>query len=199
MISMGLFDLLFLLLVLASLAALIAVIGRAVRGRFRTAALLYAGYFGGLALYLGIVVAVSVTSPQRVLALGEDLRSDDWCIAVDEATRSGSPARQICTVTLRLSSRARGVAQRENGVVVYLVDEKGRRFDAAADPCAVPFNVLLQPGQSVTTTRTFEVSGASGALAAVVGREGLNRLPGLFIIADDSSLLHKPTIVRLPR
>jgi hypothetical protein len=191
------FDLLFILVVLASLATLAVVTAAVLAGRFRKAALVCAGYLGGLVLYLGVVVGVALASPQRTLALGEDQRFDDWCIAVDDVVRSGSPGQENYTVTVRLSNRARRVSQREKGVVVYLIDDKGRRFDAAPDPCAVPLDVRLEPGQSVTTPRTFEVSGASGRLALVVGRDGLSRFPGLFIISDDSSLLHKPRILPL--
>jgi hypothetical protein len=56
---------------------------------------------------------------------------------------------------------------------------------------------LLQPGQAVTTIRRFNVSRGSGKLGVVVAREGSNSIPGRFIIGDDSSLFHKPTIVHI--
>jgi hypothetical protein len=192
------FDLLFIGLVLVSLAMLAVVITAVLTGRFKKAACLCMGYVGCLALYMGVVVVVSLASPQRVLGLGQERRFDDWCIAVDDATRSGPSTQRTYTVTLRITNRARRVSQQENGVSVYVIDEKGQRFDAVPDPCAVPFNVRLEPGQSVATVRTFKASAASGRLGLVVWRDGLNRLPGIFIISDDSSLLHKPTITRLP-
>lgn len=195
---MTIFDLLFILIVFASAAMLAVVIAAALRGRFSRAAKLLAALGICLALYLSVIVVVSLASPPRVMALGEDRCFDDWCVAVEDIARSESPKGTEFTVTLRLSNRARRVAQRENGIVVAVLDEKGRRFESAADPAAAPFNVLLQPGQSVSTTRTFDVSGSSGPLNLVVEHAGFSRFPGLFIIGDDSSLLHKPTIVRLP-
>jgi hypothetical protein len=195
---MTLLDLLFIAVVFTSVGALAAVSVSALLGRARLALKLLAVYGICLALYLGVEVAVSLASPQRVLALGEDRCFDDWCIAVDDVTRNDLPARTEYTVTLRLSSRARRVPQRENGIVVYIADESGGRFDAVADPSATPFNVLLQPGEAVTTTRTFDVAGAAGQPVLVMGHAGSRRFPGLFIIGDDSSLLHKRMIVRLP-
>ena len=195
---MTIFDLLFIVVVFASVATLAVVITSALRGRFSQAVKLLALYGVCLAFYLGVIVVVSLASPQRILALGENRCFDDWCIAVDDAARSESLTEAVYTVTVRLSNRAKRVSQRENGVVVYMMDEKGRQFEAAADPSAAPFNLLLQPGQFVTTTRTFQVSGASGQLELVVGHDGLSSFPGRFIIGDDSSLFHKPTIVRLP-
>jgi hypothetical protein len=195
---MTIFDLLFIIVILASVAIVTAVAANVLRDRLRQAVKLLAVYGFCLAFYLGVVLIVSLASPQRVLGFGENRCFDDWCIAVDDIARSESSTRVVYTVTLRVSSRAQRVPQRENGVVVYLRDEKGRRFDSAADPSAAPFNVLLQPGQSVTTTRIFKVSDASSQLALVLGREGLSNLPGIFIIGDDSSLFHKPTIVRPP-
>jgi hypothetical protein len=195
---MTIFDLIFLALVMASLLALAAVVGLVVSGRRHQTVKVVIAWMAGIGLYLVVVAAVSLVSPQRVLALGENRCSDDWCIAVENAARSGTPLDPVVTVTFRLSSRARRVSQREHGVAVYAIDEKGRRFEPRASPSAPPFDVLLQPGESVTTNRTFEVSGATGQMVLVFGREGTDSIPGRFIIGDDSSLFHKPTIVRLP-
>ena len=195
---MTIFDFFFIVIVFASLAMLAVVILIALRGRLRQAVKLLAMIGVCLALYLGVIVVVSLASPPRVMALGEDRCFDDWCLAVDDIARSESPTRTGYTVTLRVSNRARRAPQRENGIVVAMLDEKGRRFEAAANLEDAPFNVLLQPGQSVTTTRIFDVSGSSGPLYLVVEHAGFSRFPGLFIIGDDSGLLHKPTIVRLP-
>jgi len=195
---MTIFDLFFILIFFASVAMLAVVVVTALRGRGRQAVTRLAALGVCLALYLGVIALVSLASPPRVLALRQDRCFDDWCVAVENAARSPSPKGTALTVTLRVSNRARRVSQRENGVVVAVLDEKGRRFEAAAPREETPFNVLLQPGESVTTTRTFDVSGASGQLSLAVEHAGFSRFPGMFIIGDDSSLFHKPTIVHLP-
>ena len=194
---MTIFDLLFIVIVFASAAMLAVVIAAALRGRGSQAVRLLAALGVSLALYLGVIALVALASPPRVMALGQDRCFDDWCVAVEDSARSESPKGAELTVTLRLSNRARRAPQRENGIAVAVVDDEGRRFEAAAKHEDAPFNILLPPGESVTTTRTFEVSGASGQLNVVVEHAGFSRFPGMFIIGDDSSLFHKPTIVRL--
>ena len=195
---MTLFDLIFLAIVLSSILAVAAVVVLALSGRWRQSAWLLGGYVFCLALYLGVVAAVSLASPQRVLARGEDRCYDDWCIAVIDASRVERPTGARYVVLLRLTSRARGISQRENGLVAYVLDEQGRRFDPTPDPAEAPFNSLLEPGRSVATTRIFEVAGAAGQPVLVLEHEGASRFPGVVIIGDESSLLHKPMIVRLP-
>jgi hypothetical protein len=195
---MTIFDLLFIAIFLATVVILCASAFIALRGCPGQAVKLLSIYGIGLAIYLGIVVVVSLTSPQRIMVLGEDRCFDDWCIAVDDTARSDAPTEAVYSVTLQMSSRARRVSQRENGLAVYILDEKGRRFEAIADPVAAPFNSLLLPGQSITTVRTFEVPATSSRLVLVMGHGGSINFPGMFIIGDDSSLFHKPTIVRLP-
>jgi len=193
-----LFDLLFLVVLLVSLTTLAIIIVTALLGRPRQAVKLLVIAGAGLASYLGLIVLVSLTSPQRELALKENRCFDDWCIAVDNSTRFESPTSLENVVTLRLSNQARRVSMRENGLVVYLMDDEGRRFESAADPSMAPFNILLQQGESITTTRTFVVPGTAKQLNLVIEHEGFGSFPGKFIIGDDSSLFHKPTIFRLP-
>jgi hypothetical protein len=191
------FDLLFLVLFLTGAGALIAAGVNAVRGRKARAATLLKRCGVGLAVYLSIVVAVSLLSPQRFSALGDSQCSDDWCIAVSSATRTAVLQGSRIDVDFRLSSRARGVAQRERFVTVYLRDSQGRRYDPEGDTAAVPFDTLLAPGQSITASRSFVVPEAAVILGLVVAREGGGRFPGCCIIGDESSLFHKRTIVRL--
>ena len=89
------------------------------------------------------------------------------------------------------------MTQREPLVAVYLRDPNGRRHDPVADARAVPFDTLLHPGESLTATRRFHVPAAAAVTGLVLGRRGAGRIPGCCIIADEGSLLHRPTIVRL--
>jgi hypothetical protein len=191
-------ELLFIVIVLTAAVTLGAAVVKAFRGRVRQSIWLATLVCVSLAIYLGIVIVVSLVSPQRVVGIGELRCSDEWCIAVIGASRSSVPGGTEYSVAFQLSSRARGVSQRENGVVVYLMGGTGRRHLAEPDPTAVPFDVLLQPGQAVTTSRRFRVLGEEKVLGVVVGREGSNAIPGLFIIGDDGSLFHRPAIVRIP-
>jgi hypothetical protein len=93
-----------------------------------------------------------------------------------------------------LSSRARGRAQRENDLVVYVTDARGRRFDPLPDSTAPPFNTLLQPQESVVTPRSFRVPGDVRTPALVITHEG--GFPIGWLILGEGPF-HKAPIVRL--
>jgi hypothetical protein len=192
------FELLFIAVVLASLGTLGYAAVQALRGRYRQSGRLVAKYLLCLAIYIGVVILVSLSSGQRVLQIAETRCSDDWCVAVADVAESPLTGGSEYTVRFQLSSRARRVIQREHGVVVYVMDGGGRRYSAEPDAAAVPFDVALQPGQVVTVSRRFRVLGQKGQLGIVVGREGSNSIPGRFIIGDEDSLFHRPTIVHIP-
>ncbi len=190
--------LLFIAVVLASLGTLGYAAVLALRGRYRQSGRLVAKYLLCLAIYMGVVILVSLSSGQRELRIGETRCSDDWCVAVVDVAESRLAGGSEYTVTFQLSSRARRVIQREHGVVAYVMDGAGQRYSAELDPRAVRFDVALQPGQLVTVSRRFRVRGPKAELGIVVAREGSNSIPGRFIIGDDGSLFHRPTVVHIP-
>ena len=165
---MTIFDLLFLCVVLGSVVTLLSIAAAAMSGKRHRALVLLRAYAIFMVLYLATAVAVRFSLPVRVLALGEPQCSDDWCITVVGAHTAGPEY----DVDLRLTSRARRVEQREKGLVVYLVDERGTRYTAIPDPSAIPLDVLLQAGESVMTTRKFDAPDKSGRLEFVLTREG---------------------------
>jgi hypothetical protein len=193
---MTLFDLIFILVFLASAVTLLTAAFAAVRGRGAKALRIVRTYLICLAVYMGIVATVAVATPQRIVHLGESRCFDDWCITVEHADHKPAPAGILYVVTLEVSSRAKRVAQRDNGVNVYLTDALGRRFDPAPAPSAIPLNVLLHPGEAVETERTFTVPNDARDVGLVVGHDG-PCFPGCFIIGDQS-LVHKSPIVPLP-
>ena len=99
------------------------------------------GILGGCAVcavvYLGIVVLVSLFWPRRVLQVGEPRCFYEWCIAVEGVHRTPGNAGVSYVVNLRLSSSAR-VAQRNRNVIVYLTDDRGRRYDPAPQTRQLP-------------------------------------------------------------
>jgi hypothetical protein len=195
---MNISDLLFIALFLAAVVSLITAGVAALLGNRARAIRVLCVMGVSAAIYLGIVCIVSAATPRKILNLGDPQCSDDWCISVDGAERVPGNSAISYDVSLRLFSRARRVSQRENHVVVYLTDEQGRRFDSVPRDSDVPFNVLLQPGESVTTHRIYRLPADAHGVAAVVTREGgaLGCFPGCFVITEND-WFHKPTIVRL--
>jgi hypothetical protein len=191
---MSIFDLLFLGLFLTSVITLLTAAVLAIRKQRSRAVRTLRNYAICFAIYMSVVFVVALATPQRVYAVGEDRCFDDWCIAVEAADRAPAPAGVLYTVTLRLSSHAGRVSQREKGVRVYLTDGQGRRFNPTPDPAATPLDVLLEPGQAVRTKRVFLVPADAHDVGLTLSHEG----PGWFIIGDDGNPLHKHAVVRLP-
>jgi hypothetical protein len=192
---MTIFDLLFILAFLSAVAALTVAAYQAIRGRARRAGVILLRVAVSTAAYLGIVALVSVSSPRRVMQAGEERCFDDWCFAVSKVSRIASAGGVSYAVEFRLFSQAKRVAQRENNVEVYVVDARGNRFEPAPTPSEPPFNVLLQPGDSVTTTRVFRLPADARDVGLVLDHSSSG--PGILIIGDDLSLFHKRTILQL--
>jgi hypothetical protein len=188
---MGLFDLIFIFLFLTAAGSLVTAGVLAVAGQGRRSGRILVRLLAGAAVYLGVVAAVSVVLPRRVVAVGEPQCFDDWCIAVAGFRRAGEQYE----VDFAVSSRARRVAQREKHVTVYLTDGQGRRYDPVADAAAAPFDVLLGPGDSAEVSRRFVVPKAAGAVGVVIGHEGGFPI-GWFIVGYDT-WFRKPALTAL--
>ncbi|HTQ54861.1 MAG TPA: hypothetical protein VMI94_10395 [Bryobacteraceae bacterium] len=193
---MTLFDLLFLFLALVTLIILLAVLVTALRGRGAQALRMLRNLGIGAAVYLAVVAVVGLLSPQRVLQVGDPWCFDDWCLTVEKVSHAAAPPQVAYTVSLRIFSEAKRVSQRALGAWIYIVDREGNRYPPEPDPSATPLDVRLGPGDSVTTTRTFKVPAGATGLGLITGHGGSPDL-SKFVIADEGSLLHKPTYVRL--
>ncbi len=184
------FDLLFLLLLFTAVGVLVSSLVTALRGQRGRALRRLRALALAVICYMVIVTGVSLVTPRAVVAFGEDQCSDDWCIAVQGATRSEDGA---VAVTFRVASRARRVTQRERFVVAYLRDSSGRRYDPDPAPGQPPFDVALAPGEFVSTQRVFRVPSAASGLGVVITREGDVPFPRCCIIG--SGVFHKDPIV----
>jgi hypothetical protein len=211
---MTIFDLVFILVFLGTVAVLVWVLIAAVRG-FRMKALRRLLALGSyLAIYLAIVVMVSLLSPRKEFRIGQDECFDDWCMAVEKAefaSAVGQGAARIstrgvfCIATLRVSSRALGRAQAAPDAAVHLLDDRGRIYYASPEGqqayersfgSSIPLGSRLEPGSSFQSVRVFELPADADNLGLVVEHGGW---PGRFIIGDASSLLHKRTVILLPK
>ena len=187
---MTLFDLLFLLVTFTTMLSLLAAAGLAVARRGQKSLRLLRGLGIGLLVYFAAIILVSLVSPRRTFDLGDAQCFDDFCIAATSAQRNGDSY----TVGLRISSRARRVAQRERNLMVYLVDRANRRFDPIANPADTSLASLLEPGQAIDVTRTFPVPPSVRDVDLVITHGGFPI--GWFIIGYDS-WFRKPPLIRL--
>jgi hypothetical protein len=81
-------------------------------------------------------------------------------------------------------------------MVVYLADNRGRRYDATPNMSAVPLDVQLGPQESTTTTRIFEIPADAHEPGLVITHQGGFPI-GWFIVGYET-WFHKAALVRLP-
>lgn len=206
------FELLLIVMVLATLVVLLVAGTHLLRGRNARAGSLLKKHAVALGIYLVALVSVSLASPQRVVALKEDRCFDDWCVAVEGVTveeqlGQGSvvPDGVFYVVTLKLSNRARARSQRASSAAVHLLDEHGRRHDVSERGQAAlaaqlgdvpPLTSTIDVGSALLTFQVFELPrGARGIELTIEHPVGFS--PGLLVIGDEGALFHRPTIVRL--
>ena len=209
---MTIFDLIFILVFLITLATIIRIAYLLIRQRWQQALRITKMLGALLGLYFATVIVVSIASPQRVIPMHQDRCFDDWCVAVEHVDVVSSIASvptasraqgAFYVVNLRVSSRARRVSQRAPDGVVYILDDLGRRFDVseagqrayeAVNGATSPIDTLMSPSSSFTTVCVFDVQTESKNLGLVV--QHVIR-PGWFIIGDSASIFHKRTVMRL--
>ncbi len=206
---MSLFDLLFL----PCFAAAVITAGRigylALRRRFRAAGRIFIRLTVCVAVYMLVLIGFSLAEPQREVPIGTAQCFDDWCITVEQSARQAAigttrAAGTFCVVTLRVSSRAKRITQREPDVYIYLTDESGQRIEispsgqqalAQAGLAGEPMTSLVAPGASFESRVAFDVSDDARHLGLVKTSHGW--FPVRLIIREPQSWLHKPTIVPL--
>ena len=169
---MSIFDLIFIAFFLTTGGIFLLVLISALSGQRKFARNIAKLYAVGLVIYAVAVLVSSLLVPRRELLAGHPLCFDDWCISVEGMERTDSVTSSMYTVFLKLSSRARGVTQRENGVVVYLIDENEKRYDPLADNSAVPNNIALDPQEFIETVRYFEVPRSAKISGLIIAHEG---------------------------
>ncbi len=193
---MTIFEPLFLLLAVVTIASLLTALVWLTRGQTARAGRILRRLAAGAGLYFAAVVAVSIVAPRRVHRIGDAQCFDDWCITVAEVQRTPvSSGGSVYGIALKLSSRARRVPMGERGTVVYLTDGQGRRYDPLPDPSGVPLDTILQPGESVIARRRFDVPADARNVGLVYTHEG--GFPIGWLIVGEGGWFRKPPIVRL--
>ena len=192
---MTIFEPLFILLFLATVATLATAAVAALRGQGSRALRILRRLAVGAAFYFAVVLVVAAASVPPVHRVGQPQCFDDWCITVTGATRTDSAAIQSWHVTLRVSSRALRVTQRENGAAVHLVDSNGRIYRPDPSATAVPLDGAVGPGGSFEAERVFRLPPDAAGVRLVYNHEGGFPI-GAFIIGENQ-LFHDTTVIAL--
>jgi hypothetical protein len=194
---MTIFDLVFLAAVLISVITLAAAAVYALRGRGKKSLKMLRNYGLCVVVYFLVALAVDFFRPQRVIAVGEPLCLDDWCLQVENVNHTSNGSEDSCHLDLRVFSTARRISQRAKGAWIYLIDEHGQRYSPDSDPSAIPLDVQLGPQQSLTTSRVFTLPADVHKLGLITGHGGPYCSMGILIIGEGGCLFHKPTMIRI--
>jgi hypothetical protein len=170
--------------------------------KFRPAATALLVTLTGVGLYAGIVIVVGIRTPQRIINVGESYCMDIWCISVEKVNTQPRGDETVYKVDVKIFSDANTVKTSAKGAVVYLVDERGRRFDLMSDPSVIPFDTALEPRQSIHTTLSFAVPADAQHLFLPcgyhhIGDESFVPFWVKLYYGNDANYLHKRTMLRV--
>jgi hypothetical protein len=207
-----------LLLVLASLAAYGLIVRKYGRTRMGLLALVAV-----LGVYLGLMLAFSLASREKVLARGEekyfceiDCHLAYSVVDVSRTKTIGNPPGQatavgafyIVTIRTRFdettisSSRGNGPLT-PNPRVLTIFDEQGRAYNPSAEGqralelsggSGTPITTPLRPGETYTTALVFDLPAGVENPTLLVNEEWL---PTRFIVGHENSFWHGQTKFRL--
>jgi hypothetical protein len=151
-------------------------------------------------LYLCVLVAVSLGQRQRVVAIGEPQCFDDMCFTVTRVEQLPGflirDGRRLVRVSVRVTNQGRK-AQSEKLIRVYLLDAQGRQWEPSPGINGVALTAKVMGTESVVSEPVFKVAADATELRLVFTRGGSQ--PGVLVIGDSDSWLHRRTVVRLGR
>jgi hypothetical protein len=151
-------------------------------------------------VYLCVLVGVSLGQSQRVVAIGAPQCFGEMCFTVTGVEEVPGflirDGRRLVRVTVRVTNRGRKT-QSEELIRAYLVDGQGRRWEESAGVNGVGLTTRVAGGDSVMSEPVFKVAGDASGLGLIFTHGRWQ--PGVLVIGDSDSLLHRRTIVGLGR
>jgi hypothetical protein len=177
---------------LISIMALTATVGFCLNKHPQLAGRIFRGWSVGAAVYVTVLGLVAMW-PTKAAALkpGTPYCGDDWCMSIDGVSKTRAETGFTYQVALRVFSRANKGTRSAQGAWMDLIDDRNRRFSPVSDSSLPPFEVELNPGQSVDTVLTFNVPADANNLVLAVGLEGVHY--SSFVIGN-GDLLGKPRL-----
>jgi hypothetical protein len=155
---------------------------------------------GAWVVYLGVLAGVSLGQRQRVVKIGEPQCFDEMCFAVTGVEEVPGflirDGRRLVRVSVRVTNEGRK-PQSEGLIFAYLVDAEGRRWEESPGVNGVGLTTKVSGGNSVVSQPVFKIAADATGLGLVFSHGRWQ--PGVLVIGDSDSWLHKKTIVMLGR
>jgi hypothetical protein len=177
-------------------------VGLLLARRFRPAAMALLVTVTGLGLYAAVVIVVGMLTPQRFINIGESYCMDIWCISVEKVNAMPRGNEIVYKIDVKIFSDANTVKISAKGASVYLVDERGRRFELMQDPTVLPFDTPLEPRQSIHTSLSFAVAADAQHLFLPCGYHHIGDESSVpfwvkLYYGNDANYLHTRTMLRV--
>lgn len=151
------------------------------------------------AIYLSLLVSLSLLQPARVVPMGHDQCFDEMCFAVMGVQQMPGfliyDKSHLLQVQVRMTNHGHTAPEREALLRAYLRDAQGRIFTPVRGLSGNRLTASVSPGATVIGEPVFRVPADAAGLQLVLTRG--KRQPGLLILGDSDSLLHRPTVVPL--
>ena len=167
--------------------------------RFRRgAATLIAIWLG----YMAVLVGVSLEQKADVVPPGTERCFGVLCFAVTGVTQPrgflvrGEEPERLLQVAVRMRNTDREHAAAEDGLVAYLVDGQGRRWEPVPGLGGVRLTTRLAAGGSALSEPVFRVAKDATDLRVVLRHSGWTR--ARLRIGNAESYFHRPAEMRLP-
>ena len=149
-------------------------------------------------VYLCVLVGVSLGQKQRVVAVGEPQCFDEMCFTVTGVEEVPGflirDGRRLVRVTVRVTNHGKKI-QSEGLIWAYLVDAQGRRWEESLGVNGVGLAAKVTGGGTVVSEPVFKVAANASGLGLVLTHGRWQ--PGVLVIGDSDSWLHRRTMVKL--
>jgi hypothetical protein len=169
--------------------------GRGERERVRRG---IAWLVGVWVVYMFVLIGVSLVQRQKVVAIGEMQCFDDMCFTVTKAEEVPGflirDGRRLVRVSVKIANRGKK-AQSESLLRTYLVDAQGRQWQESAGVNGVRLTAKVAGGDSAVSEPVFKVAADATNLGLVLTHGPWQ--PGVLVIGDSDSWLHRRTVVDL--
>jgi hypothetical protein len=151
------------------------------------------------ALYLMILLGVSLMQPQRQLAVDTPQCFGDLCFTVtgfDEIPGYLMNSGRLVRVKVDITNRGKNPAN-DSLLRSYLLDQYGRRWTEVPGLTGVSLHLRVPAGGTATSEPVFKLPADVTPYGLVLTHGRFQ--PGLLIIGDPDSLLHQPTIAKVQK
>lgn len=151
------------------------------------------------AFYLVLLASVSLLQPARLIPLGQDQCFDEMCFAVTGVQQMPGflihDNSHLLRVQIRITNHGHTHPEREGLLHALLRDAQGRTWAPVPGLSGNRLTAPVAPGGTVLSEPVFRVPADATGIRLIL-THGKHQ-PGLLVLGDSDSLLHRPNFIPL--